>query len=149
MVAEHVVERTLNVLILLVSALSQLMQLKLIRLLILLIHVFGVVCACCPLISVGILRSICQAICRLWCHLHFSAGRVPSLALIHRVRAQTLDLASRSTIQTLTSLQDLIDLHLVCDFNMFKVRQLQSTVLVQIGAHLCWCFQPLLDQLAY
>ena len=74
MVTEHVVERTLNVLFVLLRALTQLVQVERVLLLELRVHVLGIVCTRCPLIAVCVLSGVCQAVRRLRCHLHFSPG---------------------------------------------------------------------------
>ena len=63
------------------------------------------------------------------------------------MRAQALDLAGGATVQTLTALEDLVDLHLVGDLYVLEVGELQRAVFIQIRAHLGRCLQPLLDQL--
>ena len=72
MVAEHVIHRTLNLLLVLFRALAKLVQVELVLLLVLRVHVLGIVRTRRPLVSVGVLGSVCQAIRRLRCNLYFS-----------------------------------------------------------------------------
>lgn len=75
----------------------------------------------------------------------FAARRVTAFNLVDWVRAKAFDLTSRSTVKTLSPLQDLVNLHLVGYFYIFKIRQLERPVLVQVGAHLGRRFEPLFD----
>ena len=74
MVAEHVVQRTLNVLFVLLCTLAQLMQVERVLLLELRVHVLGIVGARRPLIAVCVLSGVCQTVRRLRCHLYFPPG---------------------------------------------------------------------------
>ena len=74
MVAEHVIHWALNLLLILLSALAKLVQVKLILLLVSWFHVFRVVRTCSPFVSISVLGSIRQAVCRLRSYLHFSTG---------------------------------------------------------------------------
>ena len=63
----------------------------------------------------------------------FAPGRVSSLELIYRMRAEAFDLTSWSTIQALAPLQNLIDLHLIRDLHVLEIGQFKSAVFFKLG----------------
>ena len=63
------------------------------------------------------------------------------------MRAQAFYLAGRATVQTLPTLEDLVDLHLVSNLHVLEIGKLQRAVFIQIWAHLGRCLQPLFNQL--
>ena len=81
-----------------------------------------IICTSCAFIACRIMSCILKRVCWRWGNLTFSSWWVSSFHLIHWVWAQTLDLSGRSTIEPLTSLQDLIYLHLVRNFNILQIR---------------------------
>ena len=68
-----------------------------------LLEELGIVRTGCSLVS-GVVSCICQAVCRGRGHLTFPSRRISSLYIVHRVRAQTFDLAGRSTVEALAPL---------------------------------------------
>ena len=61
---------------------------------------------------------------------------------------EAFNLTGRPTVQTLASLQNQVDLHLVRNFDVFKIGELQRAVFIEVGAHLGRCLQSFLDQFA-
>ena len=85
---------------------------------------FWIICTSRSLVSGCIMSCIGKTICWWWCNLSLPTWWVASFIIFHWMRAQTFYLSSWSTIQTLSTLQDLIYLHLIRDLYVFKIRKL-------------------------